>query len=132
MKAIQDEIYQLIETAMNTMDVALDNLAVAQDTDNVNEVRLSDARENYFMAHLFWEWVAAENSMGFHNAAEARESLTRATNFASDASDQAAQSVGTQPLPPEAPPSRRIPWIPALLGLAVTIGAITYFIRRRR
>ncbi|MBS4031961.1 MAG: ammonia-forming cytochrome c nitrite reductase subunit c552 [Clostridiales bacterium] len=130
-KGIQDEVYALIETAMNTMDEALDNLVVAQNTATVNENRLNDARENYFMAHLFWEWIAAENSMGFHNAAEARESLTRATAFASDAIDQAAQSVGNMPLPEE-PPSRRIPWIPILLGLAVTIGAIAYIIRRRR
>lgn len=43
----------------------------------VNEQAVKDAQEQHQKAHILWEWWTAENSDGFHNPEEARESLTR-------------------------------------------------------
>lgn len=132
-RSIQDDVYSRKESTMDTMDKALDNLAAARDRAGANQEMLTEARGNYFMAHLYWEWIAAENSVGFHNAAEAREALQRANTFAETARDQAAEAATGTPPPPDgpAPPVRRIPWVPLILGLAVAGGAIAYFIKRR-
>jgi nitrite reductase (cytochrome c-552) len=132
-KTLQQSTHNLMENVMTTMASALDNLSTARDAANVNEALLTEARESYFNAHLFWEWIAAENSMGFHNFAEAGESLERALGYAENARDQAAEASGNaQPAPvEETPDARTFPWVPLLLGLAVVIGAITYFIRKR-
>lgn len=127
-------MYGLKQTVMTTMDAALDNFAAAQDAANVNEDLLEEARQSYFMAHLYWEWIASENSVGFHNPAEAMEALETANRFATEARDQTAQAAGvarTAPAP-ETPPARRFPWIPLLLGLAVVGGAAAYFISRKK
>ncbi|MBS4008187.1 MAG: ammonia-forming cytochrome c nitrite reductase subunit c552 [Clostridium sp.] len=129
-RAIQDDVYGLKQTVMTTMDAALDNFAAAQDAANVNEELLEEARQSYFMAHLYWEWIASENSVGFHNPAEAIKALETANRFATEARDQAAQAAGVaRPAPA---PARRVPWIPLLLGLAVVGGAAAYFISRKK
>jgi nitrite reductase (cytochrome c-552) len=36
-------------------------------------------------AHILWEWWTAENSDGFHNPQQARESLTQSINASQEA-----------------------------------------------
>lgn len=43
------------------------------------------AREHHDTAHILWEWWTAENSDGFHNPNQARESLTRSINASQEA-----------------------------------------------
>jgi formate-dependent nitrite reductase cytochrome c552 subunit len=43
----------------------------------VEEAVLKEAQERHQKAHILWEWWTAENSDGFHNPDQARESLTR-------------------------------------------------------
>ena len=43
----------------------------------VDEAVIKEAQEQHQKAHILWEWWTAENSDGFHNPAQARESLTR-------------------------------------------------------
>ncbi|MDW7649891.1 MAG: ammonia-forming cytochrome c nitrite reductase subunit c552 [Bacillota bacterium] len=133
-KNIQQDIYSRMQDAMSVMDVTLDNLATAAETPNVDEDSLSLARQNYFMAHLYWEWIAAENSAGFHNPTEARSSLEQAVSFATDAREQSAEAIGAKPSPPaeEVPPARSFPWVPVLLGLSVVAGILAYFIKYRK
>ncbi len=38
---------------------------------------IKEAQEQHAKAHILWEWWTAENSDGFHNPEQARESLTR-------------------------------------------------------
>ncbi len=38
---------------------------------------IKEAQEQHEKAHILWEWWTAENSDGFHNPEQARESLTR-------------------------------------------------------
>ena len=42
----------------------------------VSEDVLNEVRALHYDAHLHWEWWTAENSVGFHNPDQARESLT--------------------------------------------------------
>ena len=46
---------------------------------------LRQAREAHDTAHIYWEWWTAENSDGFHNPAQARESLARAITVSQEA-----------------------------------------------
>jgi formate-dependent nitrite reductase cytochrome c552 subunit len=43
----------------------------------VAEDIIKQAQEQHQKAHILWEWWTAENSDGFHNPEQARESLTR-------------------------------------------------------
>ena len=43
----------------------------------VDEALIKQAQEQHQKAHVLWEWWTAENSDGFHNPQQARESLTR-------------------------------------------------------
>jgi len=50
----------------------------------VDEETLKKARDMHETMHPLWEWWTAENSVGFHNPAIARESLTKAITLAQD------------------------------------------------
>jgi formate-dependent nitrite reductase cytochrome c552 subunit len=41
----------------------------------VDEAVLNQARDKHWNAHILWEWWTAENSDGFHNIDQAKESL---------------------------------------------------------
>ncbi|MDP2841044.1 MAG: ammonia-forming cytochrome c nitrite reductase subunit c552, partial [Candidatus Methanoperedens sp.] len=43
----------------------------------VNETALNEARKYHGTANVYWEWWTAENSDGFHNPEQARESLAK-------------------------------------------------------
>lgn len=43
----------------------------------IDESVIKNAQEQHQKAHILWEWWTAENSDGFHNPDQARESLTR-------------------------------------------------------
>jgi formate-dependent nitrite reductase cytochrome c552 subunit len=61
-------IGQLIETYTRAKD-----LGIPEDV-------LKEARPFHDKAHILWEWWTAENSDGFHNPEQARESLTQSIN----------------------------------------------------
>jgi len=46
----------------------------------VSEDVLKEARKEHDKAHILWEWWTAENSDGFHNPDQARQSLTQSIN----------------------------------------------------
>jgi hypothetical protein len=53
----------------------IDLIVKAKDA-GVSDDILKKAYDNQYDANLYWEWWTAENSDGFHNPADARESLT--------------------------------------------------------
>jgi nitrite reductase (cytochrome c-552) len=57
--------------------------------------RLEDARRLHREAQLRWDFVAAENSMGFHNPEEALRILAAATDLARQAQIAALQASAT-------------------------------------
>jgi formate-dependent nitrite reductase cytochrome c552 subunit len=54
----------------------IDLIVKAKDA-GVSDDILKKAYDNQYDANLYWEWWTAENSDGFHNPADARESLAR-------------------------------------------------------
>src|SRR5512136_2581504 len=46
----------------------------------VGEEVLKEARSEHDRAHILWEWWTAENSDGFHNPEQARQSLAESIN----------------------------------------------------
>jgi nitrite reductase (cytochrome c-552) len=61
----------------------------------VDEALLNEARNLHREAQLRWDFIAAENSMGFHNPEEALRILAAATNLARQAQLKAALAAGT-------------------------------------
>jgi nitrite reductase (cytochrome c-552) len=54
---------------------------------------LDEARQMHRSAQLRWDFIAAENSMGFHNPEEALRILASATDLARQAQIKAIGSV---------------------------------------
>jgi nitrite reductase (cytochrome c-552) len=61
----------------------------------VDSQQLEEARWMHREAQLRWDFIAAENSMGFHNPEEALRILAAATNLARQAELKAVQAAGT-------------------------------------
>ena len=55
---------------------------------------LDEARNLHREAQLRWDFIAAENSMGFHNPEEALRILAAATDLARQAQLKAVQAAG--------------------------------------
>ena len=51
------------------------------------------ARERIRKGQMFWDWVSAENSAGFHNPAKALETLARSQQYSRQAVDYAMQAT---------------------------------------
>jgi nitrite reductase (cytochrome c-552) len=56
---------------------------------------LSEARDLHREAQLRWDFIAAENSMGFHNPEEALRILAAATDLARQAQLKAILAAGS-------------------------------------
>ena len=61
----------------------------------VDKTLLDEARNLHREAQLRWDFIAAENSMGFHNPEEALRILSIATDLARQAQLMAVQAAGT-------------------------------------
>jgi nitrite reductase (cytochrome c-552) len=89
---------QVSETMIATEDAiveAISALEAAAATAAVDEALLNEARNLHREAQLRWDFIAAENSMGFHNPEEALRILAAATNLARQAQLKAALAAGT-------------------------------------
>ncbi|MDP2975671.1 MAG: ammonia-forming cytochrome c nitrite reductase subunit c552, partial [Anaerolineales bacterium] len=60
---------------------------------DVDPVLLEEARTLHRHAQMRWDFVSAENSMGFHNPEEALRILADAINLARQAQMKAAQAA---------------------------------------
>jgi nitrite reductase (cytochrome c-552) len=52
-----------------------------------------NARERIRKGQMFWDWVSAENSAGFHNPAKALETLARSQQYSQEAVNYAMQAT---------------------------------------
>jgi nitrite reductase (cytochrome c-552) len=130
-KGIQDEVYGIMRTTMDEMATAIDMIDETRTAQAFSQDLLGQARDAYFTAHLNWEWIAAENSMGFHNPEEAKGALRIATEKAIEA-QQLAQRALDEPdtaMDIDEPRTRNnLLWI--LAGIVLAIAA--FFILRRK
>ena len=90
---IQAQVYA---TLINTEDVllaAISEIKIASETAGVDETLLAQAREFHREAQMYWDLIAAENSMGFHNPEYVLTSLYHATDIARQAQLAALQAL---------------------------------------
>ncbi len=89
---------QVNDTMLATEDAiieAITTIKAAAVLPSVNKELLDEARNLHREAQLRWDFIAAENSMGFHNPEEALRILAAATDLARQAQLKAAQAAGT-------------------------------------
>lgn len=83
------EIQKQVSTSMGSTEdaigEAIDAISAAAKSAKVDTAMLEEARQLHRSAQLRWDFIAAENSMGFHNPEEALRILGDATNLARQA-----------------------------------------------
>jgi nitrite reductase (cytochrome c-552) len=80
----QDRTKDLLDRAAWANVAALEAIAAAEAAD-VDPESLEEARALQREAQWYWDWVAAENSMGFHNPQKAMSTLGRSIDLAHQA-----------------------------------------------
>lgn len=91
---IQDTVWATMSTAEDALVAAIEALKTAAAGPGVDESVLAEARWLHREAQLRWDFIAAENSMGFHNPEEALRILAEAINLAYQAQLKAIEAAG--------------------------------------
>jgi nitrite reductase (cytochrome c-552) len=92
--AVQERTLRMRERAEQAMLAALDALEVASKSRTADTELLAEARRQYTSAHLRWQYVKAENSIGWHNPQKALESLGESIDYAHRARENAFRAIG--------------------------------------
>lgn len=84
--ALQDDIYAQAREVERTLNTLLQKIEAANTSGDVPADRLLEAKTLFMRALTWWEWTAvSENSMGAHNADDARKQLDQAQRLADEA-----------------------------------------------
>lgn len=92
-KIIQDRVYTTMIKTEDVIIEAINAISEAAQQPNVDAAALDEARQLHRAAQMRWDFIAAENSMGFHNPDEALRILAAATDLARQAQLKAVQAV---------------------------------------
>jgi nitrite reductase (cytochrome c-552) len=90
---IQDQVFTAKQTAEDALVDAITALQAAAAKADADPALLDEARQLHRQAQFMWDFVSAENSMGFHNPEYALSILAESTNLARQAQMKAAQAV---------------------------------------
>jgi len=90
---IQKNVYDTMQNTEKALVAAINAIKTASENPNADQSKLEEARKLHRAAQLRWDYVAAENSMGFHNPTEALRILAAATDLARQAELTALQAV---------------------------------------
>ncbi len=90
---IQAQVWKTMEGSENAIVDAINAINTAASDPNANMGLIEDARVLHRHAQARWDFIAAENSMGFHNPSEALRILADATDLARQAQLKAWQAV---------------------------------------
>ena len=93
-KIIQDDVRQVMDYAEDALVAAIEAIQTAEAEPEVDSDLLEEARKLHRHAQMMWDFIAAENSMGFHNPTEALRILAKATDLARQAQIKAQQAAG--------------------------------------
>lgn len=94
-KSAQDQTWQLLHTAGLTIAKAHAATGSAAARPSADPAGLAKARELIRQAQWYWDMVAAENSMGFHNPTGSLNVLGQSIDLAHQAIDSANRAAGT-------------------------------------
>jgi nitrite reductase (cytochrome c-552) len=93
-KIIQAGVHETLLATEDALVAAIAAIKAASVSANADAALLDEARQLHRQAQARWDFVAAENSMGFHNSQEALRMLAAATDLARQAELKAVQAVG--------------------------------------
>ncbi|MBI3979810.1 MAG: ammonia-forming cytochrome c nitrite reductase subunit c552 [Chloroflexi bacterium] len=99
---IQDRTYGQMKHAETALIAAMDTITTAMRA-GVTDDKLAEARALHRRAQMRWDFISAENSMGFHSPQEAVRILGDATDLARQAQLAAYQAM----IPPQPRSSNR-------------------------
>lgn len=85
----QDKSWELQDLAAKTLEQTIADIAYAQSQPNVDEALLEEARQLHRQGQFYWDWIAAENSRGFHNPQDTMNTLGKAIDLGHKASAKA-------------------------------------------
>jgi nitrite reductase (cytochrome c-552) len=86
-KIIQDDVRATMDTTEDALIEAIQAIKAADGIPNVDQAALTQARSLHRQAQMMWDFIAAENSMGFHNSQEALRILAKSTDLAPGAAE---------------------------------------------
>jgi nitrite reductase (cytochrome c-552) len=93
-KTIQQQVWEIQANTEDAIVEAMQAIANASQQPDSDSQLLEEARKLHREAQMRWDFVAAENSMGFHNPEEALRILANATNMARQSQIKALESIG--------------------------------------
>ncbi len=93
-KTEQNNVWQLQHTAGQALARAHEVIGKASAVDKADRAGLEKARNLVRKAQWFWDIVAAENSMGFHNPDQVLNTLGRSIDMAHQAVAEANRAAG--------------------------------------
>jgi nitrite reductase (cytochrome c-552) len=92
---IQKQVYDTMIATEDAIVDAISAIEAAAKEPGVDEALLAEARDLHRESQLRWDFIAAENSMGFHNPEEALRILAAATDLARQAQLKAVLAAGS-------------------------------------
>jgi len=92
---IQGQVRETMDATEDAIVAAIQAIEAAAATPDVDADLLAEARDLHRESQLRWDFIAAENSMGFHNPEEALRILANSTDLARQAQLKAIQAAGT-------------------------------------
>lgn len=92
---IQQQVWETMGAAEDALVAAINSIKAATAEPNADPKLLDEARQLHRDAQMRWDFIAAENSMGFHNPEEALRVLSAAIDLARQAQLKAVQAAGT-------------------------------------
>jgi nitrite reductase (cytochrome c-552) len=90
---IQKQVNETMLAAEKAILDAVDAIKASAAVSSANAAALAEARTLHRHAQLRWDYIAAENSMGFHNPEEALRVLSTAIDLARQAQVKALQAA---------------------------------------
>jgi nitrite reductase (cytochrome c-552) len=90
---IQNQVHTTMGATEDAITQAIDAIAIAAADPKADPAVIEEARQLHRSAQLRWDFIAAENSMGFHNPEEALRILASATDLARQAQIKAVSAV---------------------------------------
>lgn len=90
----QERTAELLKVAGEANVAAIGAIEAAAKATGANQKLLAEARQLHRSAQMRWDWVAAENSTGFHNPQEALHTLGKSIDLARQAQLKAQQASG--------------------------------------
>ena len=91
---IQDQVFTAKQDTEDALIDAITAITAAAAKPDTDSALLDEARTLHRHAQFMWDFVSAENSMGFHNPEYALSILANAANLARQAQMKAAQAAG--------------------------------------